>query len=68
MYKKTWQQGPDKYAWAYFLPIAMYPQFILNQYQEVGQNPTHSTTPKSQHMTIMRSDILTIDIFDNQEK
>ena len=25
---------------AYFLPIAEYPQFILNQYQEVGQKPS----------------------------
>ena len=27
---------------AYFLPIVNYPQFILNQYQEVGQKPAHT--------------------------
>ena len=29
-----------------FLPIANYPQFILNQYQEVGQKRAHTATPK----------------------
>ena len=30
----------------FFLPIANYPQSILNQYQEVGQKPVHTDTPK----------------------
>ena len=41
-----WQQGPAKQNWAYFLPIANYAQFILHQYQEVGQKPFYSSTPK----------------------
>ena len=30
------------------LPIANYPQFILNQYQEIGQKPGHTATLKTE--------------------
>ena len=30
----------------YFLPIANYTQFILNQYREVGQKRSHTATQK----------------------
>ena len=29
-----------------FLPITNYPQFIQNQYQEVGQKPAHTALPQ----------------------
>ena len=48
MCKQIWQQGPAELTWAYFPPITNYLQFILNQYQEVGQKPLHSATPKKQ--------------------
>ena len=35
-------------AGTYVLPIADYPQFILNQYQEVGQKPGHTASPQSE--------------------
>ena len=31
----------------FFLPIAYYTKFILNQYQEGGQKPSHSAMPKN---------------------
>ena len=30
------------------LPIANYLQFILNQYQEIGQKQAHKATPKKE--------------------
>ena len=38
--------GISEKTCAYFLPITNYPQFILNHYQEVGQNPAHTALPK----------------------
>ena len=35
--------SPNKHVNTFY-PIANYPQFILNQYQEVGQNPAHTAT------------------------
>ena len=46
MCKQIWQQGPAEQTLAYTLPITNYPQFILNQYQEVGQKPVHTVTAK----------------------
>ena len=43
---KYGNRGPPKQTWAYFLLIANYSLFILNQYQEVGQRSTHTVTPK----------------------
>ena len=37
---------PNKHSHVFFLPVANYPHFILNQYQEVGQKPAHTPTPK----------------------
>ena len=34
-----------------FWPIADYPQFILNEYQEVGQKTAHTATPKEERAT-----------------
>ena len=38
--------GAGQIKQAYFLPIANYRQFILNQYQKVGEKPANTATPK----------------------
>ena len=43
---KTAAQRPAELIKAYFLPIANYPQFILDQYQEVGQKPARKFMTK----------------------
>ena len=37
------------------LPIANYPQFILNQYQEVNQKPAHKATQRKNKQTNNRT-------------
>ena len=39
--------GAFEKTWAYFLLVTNYSQFILNQYQEVGQTPAYTATPKN---------------------
>ena len=38
--------GAGQIKRAYFLTIANYRQFILNQYQKVGEKPANTATPK----------------------
>ena len=42
-------RGPPNVHTHTFLPITNYRQFILNQYQEVGQKPAHSATGTKTH-------------------
>ena len=37
---------------AYVLPIVNNPEFILNQYQEVGQKPAHTATPTMENTVV----------------
>ena len=42
---KYCSMGLTNKHWHTFLPIANYPQFILYQYQKLGQKSPHSSTP-----------------------
>ena len=46
--------GDCKINMRVLLPIANYPQFILNHYQEVGQKPSHIATTNKTYNKIMR--------------
>ena len=37
-----------------YLPITNYAKFIVNQYQEEGQEPAHTATPKKQYSSVTR--------------
>ena len=48
--------GPLNKHGQYILPIANYPEFIMNQYQEVGQKPVHTATKKKQLQLVVVND------------
>ena len=53
---------------AYFLPITNCPQFIFNQYQEVGQNPARSATPKKRSLKKEKKSHVEMTIVENQNE